>query len=789
MVAAWYAWGMMLHTMLMGLAGAAMIGSRGGIQGEGPVPEVTVTADNTVIGSSCRVVIPAGTVIADADGNGVIQIKGDNVTVEFADGSELRGAGKGVAWDEFKGTGIVVEGGRHVTLKGAKVHGFKIGIAARRTTGLTIDGADVSDNYRQHLRSTPQAEDGADWLYPHHNDKKEWSTNYGAGILVEDSTQGTVRSVVCRRGQNGIMLDRVNDTKVYDNDCSFISGWGLSMWRSNKNIVTRNAFDFCVRGHSEGVYNRGQDSAGILMFEQSSNNVIAENSATHCGDGFFGFAGAEAIGDTPAPPNFAYVRKGCNDNLFVRNDFSYAPAHGLEMTFSHGNKIVENRFVENGICGVWGGYSQETVITQNRFEGNGGMAYGLERGAINMEHASDNRIFENKFINNKVAVHLWWDDDAALLDKPGVKKNYKGVSGNVIAENEVVVNGEHPFKNLPADAAFYAWQFRDAVPKAAAPKEAEPKAAKKKEEHFKNNQVSQNVVQMAGVNGVELAADPGTEPKSTGPTPRFQPPRFELLGKANPVGARSALEGRDKIMMDEWGPWDHASPMLRPGSARGGSHVYELLGAEGGAVQTGIEPSSLAVQYDEGIGGTPGRITVTGSGAATPYTLTVKVGDGFEQKVSGMLFPARWSVTFFPWTDAADPQKDLAAWRQLASGPQAKTVMLGELALRFGGGGPADLELGSRAIKDSGIGKDRFGTIATTRIVLPAGKWRVWTMSDDGVRVTVNGKPMIEQWNWHAPRKDEAEFDQPEETWVDFKVEHFEIDGFSVLELGLEKVP
>src|SRR5690606_21596369 len=123
----------------------------------------------------------------------------------------------------------------------------------------------------------------------------QWRKNYGAAICIEDSKTVTVVGSKCRRSQNGLLLDRVEKSKIYDNDFSFLSGWGLGMWRSNENVVSRNAFDFCVRGYSHGVYNRGQDSAGILMFEQCSRNVIAENSVTHGGDGIFGFAGKEAL--------------------------------------------------------------------------------------------------------------------------------------------------------------------------------------------------------------------------------------------------------------------------------------------------------------------------------------------------------------------------------------------------------------------------------------------------------------------------------------------------------------
>ena len=52
-----------------------------------------------------------------------------------------------------------------------------------------------------------------------------------------------------------------------------------------------NRLIFNVRGYSHGVYNRGQDSAGILVYEQSNNNLFYKNNVTHGGDGFFFWAG------------------------------------------------------------------------------------------------------------------------------------------------------------------------------------------------------------------------------------------------------------------------------------------------------------------------------------------------------------------------------------------------------------------------------------------------------------------------------------------------------------------
>ena len=119
----------------------------------------------------------------------------------------------------------------------------------------------------------------------HRNDGGEWIREHGAGVSVRRAKGAVVRRVTSHRTQNGIVLDRVEGSEIYDNDCSFLSGWGIAMWRSSSNTVCRNSLDFCIRGYSHGVYNRGQDSAGLLMFEQCSGNVVALNSITHGGDG------------------------------------------------------------------------------------------------------------------------------------------------------------------------------------------------------------------------------------------------------------------------------------------------------------------------------------------------------------------------------------------------------------------------------------------------------------------------------------------------------------------------
>ena len=470
-----------------------------------------------MIERSGRLRLPA-TPVADKDGDGVIVVRGNGVVLELV--GELRGAPEETPGDQLVGVGLRIEG-QNVTVRGAKVHGYKVGIWAVEAHGLVLEDGDVSANFRQRLKSTPEKEANEDWLDPHHNDARQWFTNYGAGIYVERSEGVTVRRSRARRGQNGLVLERCTKAKVYDNDFSFLSGWGIALWRSSDNVIARNATDFCIRGYVHGVYNRGQDSAGILLFEQCSRNVIAENSATHCGDGFFAFAGQEALGGVPPPtPDFDYTRRGNNENKIYDNDFSYAAAHGLELTFSFGNEIVRNRLVGNAICGIWGGYSRETKIFYNHLEGNGDAGYGLERGGVNIEHGQSNRIERNDFVANRCGVHLWWDADEHLAKLPWTIANGHESKDEVIRFNHFLRDE----LAIQVRASSQVWLANNRYQDVA--KERDPELLRDVTEHL--------------VKPVESFA-------------------FEAPGTAKPCGARG-LVGRDKIVVDEWGPVEPPAP-------------------------------------------------------------------------------------------------------------------------------------------------------------------------------------------------------------------------------------
>ena len=102
-----------------------------------------------------------------------------------------------------------------------------------------------------------------------------------------------------------------------------------------------------------------------------------------------------------------------------------------------------------------------------------------------------------------------------------------------------------------------------------------------------------------------------------------------------------------------------------------------------------------------------------------------------------------------------------------------------------GFGGPSQSGI-SPEIDAAGLSGDHFGVIASTTVPVRRGTWKVSTLSDDGIRVTVDGKRVIDNWTWHGPTRDAGTFELKRDRAVEIKVEHFEIDGYATLVFELE---
>ncbi len=640
------------------------------LQGE-PIPAdqpLVVTADVRV--APGRYVRPP---LGDDGRLGVIRVSGLRGAVIDLTGVELFGREPGRELDQATGWGLVLRDCEDVTVRGGLFGGYRGCIVAERCRGLVVEDARFEGWYGRRLLSTTAAENPADWLRPHDNDADEWITSYGAAISLTDCTGAIVRRCRGRKGQNGILLTRCSEGRVFDNDFSFLSGWGIGMYRSSRNIVCRNVFDYCVRGFSHGVYWRGQDSAAILMFECCSENVVAMNSATHSGDGLFLFAGRDSVDGKAFERGEAHAG-GSDRNLFWKNDFSYAVANAIETTFSRGNAAIGN--LARGCLqhGVWGGYSSRMVIVDNDFSDTLG-------GGVTIEHGQECLIARNVFENCTMGVELYWDEDPQFVQGPFGEHHDTDSRDHWIAHNSFASNGTDLVVDrtpgvvlIKNDPRFEELSLRG--------ERSELLTDRRIRDDGMVGRLEQKI-DLSGMPGEQMAFDPEVDDG----------------------------QGVDTIVMGEWGPWDFRGGEPRP------------------------EPRS------------PG----------------------------GLLAGSSWSARWFSWRDGPDPREQPGAWRALAAEPAAQATVACW-------GDPWGGDAGAK----EAVGTDRFGLIAETTLVVEQGRHRLSVTSDDGVRILVDGEPVLENWTWHAPTRDVVELELAAGERV-FTIEYFQIDGALALVVELER--
>lgn len=673
---------------------------------------------------------------ADSLHHPLLTIEGENITVDF--NHALLTGSEGKQWpDALSGTAILIKG-KNITLKNAVVRGFKVAVMAEGVDSLQLIDCDFSYNYRPRLKSIREREDFSDWLSFHQNDQDEW-LRYGAAVYLKNCNHAMVRGMTVTGGMNGLMLTGCNDGLFYNNTIHFNSGVGIGLYRSSRNRVMHNRLDWNVRGYSHGVYQRGQDSAGILVYEQSSENTFAYNSATHSGDGFFLWAGQTTM-DTG--------KGGCNDNLLYQNDFSYAPTNGVEVTFSR-NKIIGNK-MEGCTYGVWGGYSYGSLFSGNEISG---CKYGIA-----IEHGQNNRISGNIFRNDTIGIQLFERENQPSDWGYAKEKDVQSI-GYVISENtfEKVKN---PLQiSSTTDVMLIANQFMDYE---------EILTANKPNENLQNN------------------ADKKLAPEETASYALNQN-LVEKLPDGMDVSLDSnQLKGRQYILVDEWGPYDFRSPSIWLRNIDGNKYTFLVVGpktgnwrAIGGEGWDGMNPKT---------GSFPATVVTNKSAGAEFLSLELEfIGEAFTDRFGnfnkkGRVFPfgftrfekkPKWQVRWYNYDEATDPIKNYEAFKNMKSKPAKKSEETEDLYYAW---------WGSPGV---GVNEDKFATFAETEFEIPEGHYILYLTSDDGVRLFLDGKMVIDQWNIHEPATDEVKLKLGGSHRLE--IEHFEGGGFGTLGFRIEK--
>jgi parallel beta-helix repeat protein len=677
----------------------------------------------------------------------VIIIEGKNIIIDF-NNATLKGSNKKGEPDDFFGTGIIIRNSENVTIKNLKVLGYKVALLARNVEKLTLENCDFSYNYRQYLNSTQEKEDISDWMSYHHNENDEW-LRYGAAVYLRKCDYAEIKNCKVTDGQNALMMAECNYGLIYNNDFSFNSGIGIGMYKSSNNKVLYNKINFNVRGYSHAVYNRGQDSAGILVYEQSNNNIFYSNSVTHGGDGFFLWAGQTTMESGQG---------GCNDNMLVKNDFSFAPTNGVEVTFSR-NVIRDNRIYE---CdhGIWGGYSFNTSIAGNKFRNN--------RIAIAIEHGQDNQINYNLFSEDKEAIKLW-----ARKEQPadwGYAKNrdtrsrdYE-IKYNSFNRHNTVFNLNRT-ENILITSNTYG--NSDVIYK-----------------------IDSTVINIDSTIVNDDDFFPGDK--------KLQEAIKQIAKPNDPFSGNGKFAGRKNIRVTEWGPYDFRYPIIwntNP-TDTSGEMKFEILGPAGKwkiksvkgvekiSLMNGILPATISAWKKKTVG-TDIKIELeyTGESFTTQFGQTVAVGKPYIFSFKKYLKPINWEVFWFAAdTTSYNPIKTGNLFPPYVKMRPVKKEQVNKLDYAWWGG-----------IKDDETKEQykQFITTATAKADFEKGEYELSITWDDAVRIYVDTNLLVNEWNPSLYKFDESPNKKIKlklEGTHFLRVEHIELGGFATLQLKFKKL-
>ena len=675
----------------------------------------------------------------------VIVVRGDDITIDFQ-GATLAGTPPGADPDAGAGVAIRIDRGRNVRILNARIRGYKVGILARGTRDLALIDNDLSDNWKPRLFSLIEHESLTDWLSYHRNEKDEW-LRFGAAAYLADVRGGEIRGNRVERGMNGVLLVRSDSLRLWNNVVTFNSGIGFGLYRSSDNVIMHNHADYNVRGYSHGFYRRGQDSAALLMYEQSCRNIVAYNSMTHSGDGLFLWAGQSTM-DTG--------EGGANDNVFVGNDFSYAPTNGMEATFSR-NVFIGNR-IEGSDHGLWGGYSFDSKVVGNDFRRN--------RIGIAIEHGQNNEILANRFTRDSTAISLWANpiepSDWGYPKRRDTRSRDYRITDNVFIGQRVGLRvratRDVRLTNNRITAADTAYVVADTA----------------------GWSITGETITDAPIAAADAAIGARLPPLSS-ELARLVP--APLPGALPSENAPLARRDRSAIIVTEWGPFDWQSPLLWPiDSTRSTPLRLRVLGPEG-RWRVVNRRGVAAVSRDSGRVGDPAGDTISvtpaaGSTGDWAITLEHRATGGEASRRAARRFsysrfePAiDWTVRFFVWRDStADPARNASAFANLLRGTSLLTRQVPRLDYMW------------YRPTISGLPQERFAIEATGSVTLGAGTYTLRTISDDGVRVWVDGRLVIDSWTPHESKVDNVALGAGRH---DVRVQYYQLRGWTELRLEI----
>jgi hypothetical protein len=166
-----------------------------------------------------------------------------------------------------------------------------------------------------------------------------------------------------------------------------------------------------------------------------------------------------------------------------------------------------------------------------------------------------------------------------------------------------------------------------------------------------------------------------------------------------------------------------------------------------------------------------------GPGADWQLTLEYQPGAAARPPATPMRFsyqrfepPLDWEVRFVAWADSTDPR----------TRPEAFTALFGRSPLLIRHEARLDYLWYRPGI--SGLPRERMALEATTAVSLPPGEYSLRTISDDGLRLWLDGGLVIDDWAGHESAVAYAPLPAGQH---DLRVQYYQADGWTELRVDI----
>jgi parallel beta-helix repeat protein len=309
----------------------------------------------------------------------------------------------------FVGVGVTSKDVDGVSILGGTIRGYRVGLRLEGGRGHRITGADLSGSRSDPLQSTAAQPDTADRLDPL---RLAAYTGAGSGLVLVRTVGASVTGVTARSAQNGIGLIDARESYLADNELTGNSGWGISLWRSSRNVVVRNRLHHTVRCAPPTV---DCAAAAILLREGSDSNTISENDLTASSTGL------RITGQRP-------LTRRSIGNLVYRND---ASASGTAFAAGH---TWSTTFLENRGDSAAFGFRLEHL---NGSVVRGNTVIGARIAGIVVNHGSDNTLEANVVLGGRAGIMV------TATDRGGPPSRGHRIDDNVVGgvEQGIVLQG------------------------------------------------------------------------------------------------------------------------------------------------------------------------------------------------------------------------------------------------------------------------------------------------------------------------------------------------------------